>query len=152
MSEYKVLTGAEQIKKNQRIRNLLVDKLTKDGSVITEDPDTVKLLLEVMKDSDRTTLSELKINTDDQNAQQDRLAAMTIAQVGRQMGAANPFERVVNPTDGDDSRSTANGALLPEIELVPGNIDIGTSTETYDSFMAKMEPDGVRVERTDDEE
>lgn len=152
MSEYRVLTSSELIKKTQRMRNLLVDKITKDGLEIPEDPDTVKLLLEVMKDADRTALSELKINTDDQNAQQDRLAAMAIASLGSKMGSVNPFEVVVSTQDSYDSRVTADLKQLPNISPVPGNLDIGIANETYDSFIAKMEPEGVPVNKDSDSE
>jgi hypothetical protein len=138
------ITDEGFLKKTQGLRNRILDTLTNDGEKIPTDPDSIRLLMEVMADADRTSLSKLKITSDDANASENRLAALTMARLGKHMGSNNPFEVELNPLEhqGEDSRATANSNLLPDIVVVPGNCDIGTSTETFDTFMAKMEPNG----------
>lgn len=129
--------------KTQEIRNKIIDSLMRDDKGMTAVPtdgDSLSVLMEVMRDADRTELSLLKITSDNKNSESDREIALAMAAITASR-KQNPFEATdLSVIEGElDTRGLANDSLLPEIMLTPGVTEIGISEESYDEFNARME-------------
>lgn len=121
------------LRHTQRVRKAFVDELTGDG--IPQDFKDRTLLLSALNDMDRTAIGNKRIGAAEQQAEADRLAAMAIGKLTQHFGQNNPYERDVIDVDPED----INHIELPEVELVPGETDIGLSDMTYEEFARKME-------------
>lgn len=132
-----IITDSEALLQQSRILRQQIMHRTM-GS---EDPKMIKLALTAMKDNDAQVLTIKRIESDDANAKSDRETAKSIHEMNvnlrRMTGNVNPFER----QDGNAKQSGADEArgTLPEIEIQPGQMDIGASNETYADFMKKFE-------------
>lgn len=126
--------------KTQQIRETIIDNITTNGNVIPEDPDKLAVLMEVMRDADRTELTLKRISSDSKNAEDDRALALALVNVTRQRDGSNPFQiKTVNESTVIDQRSIIDVKALPPTTPVDGNMEIGVSTETYDDFTARTE-------------
>lgn len=135
LEEKIIETDDDIIARNQGIRLKLINHLTEDGKV----PEDIKekfLLLQALSDGDRTAIQNKKIGSSEKQGAADRQAALVIAKMSREFGAISPFER----QSGDSVESKAlDSSRIPDVLLVPGETDIGLPTDTYDSFMQRME-------------
>lgn len=126
--------------KTQQIREMIIDNITTNGNVIPEDQDKLAVLMEVMRDVDRTELTLKRISSDSKNAEDDRALALALVNVTRQRDGSNPFQiKTVNESSVIDQRSIIDVKALPATTPVDGNMEIGVSTETYDDFTARTE-------------
>lgn len=126
--------------KTQQIREMIIDNITTNGNVIPDDPDKLAVLMEVMRDTDRTELTLKRISSDSKNAEDDRALALALVNVTRQRDGSNPFQiKTVNESLVIDQRSIIDVKALPPTTPVDGNMEIGVSTETYDDFTARTE-------------
>jgi hypothetical protein len=131
-----VLTDDDLIAGNQNIRQLLVREMIANG--IPTDNKERYLLLTALGDSDRTALAQKKIGSTEKQGAADRQAALMIAEMAKRYGSASPFQ-----APGQLGRiPVIQAGQLDGVELVPGETDIGTSSETYDSFMERLEGPG----------
>lgn len=114
----------------QRKRKELVDEMTK-GGLPTEKGDRI-VLLSALVDMDRTAIAKMKIGSQEREGAADRSAALVAAKIlsgmGPQMG------RVIDSTCTRETPAL-DDKDLPELELVPGETDIGLSTLTYEQLM-----------------
>lgn len=135
----KELSDESLTKYTQSIRKRFIDDLTQAGTAIPADKDERFLLLEVMKDTDRTALSKLKIKSDESIANQNQLAATTIAKINSHFGSKNPFEDTESNVVMDVTKVTVPDSAGSPLVLVPGATDIGVATTNFETFMPTME-------------
>lgn len=121
----------------QRMRKGLVDDMTGNGTRYPSDPKDRTHFLMALDGLDRQALSKKKIASDEKVADADRLAASVINSVFAKFSKGDPFISQ-QPIEGEFTRVPPRPDLnlLPAIEIVPGETDIGTSELTFDSFMA----------------
>lgn len=130
----------EILEKTQRIRELIIDNITVNGNTVPEDPAKLAILMEVMRDTDRTELTKIRISTDNKNSEDDRALALALVDISNQRKGINPFLVNTNPDSVTiDHRSIVNVNALPNSTPVDGNMEIGVSTETYDDFNVRTE-------------
>lgn len=116
----------EELKYTKDIRGRVVNTLIKDK--IPEDPKVLAILLTTLSDMDRATLSKMKIKTDSKLAdnQMDTNAIITKLLTSVKVSALAV----------DTGTTRHISADLPAIEVVPGEIDIGTVNSNYEEFEA----------------
>lgn len=140
ISEAADMTDEDIVSYTQRTRKRLVDHITGCGNNMPSDKGEQMVLLAALGDMDRTALGKMKIGAKERQGNADREAAMIIAKLGATYGSKSPFERkddviegeVVEPPKLEDSN-------LPPLMVVPGETEVGLSTENYDQFMQRME-------------
>lgn len=140
-------TDDQNIAYTQQLRRQILTDVTKDG--LPKDKESIDLVLEAARDIDRTALGNKRIQSGDRNSDSNHRVAMAVQQLQRSLGNANPFE--VGP-DGQDpaiDQARFNDDLLPDIEVKPGEMDVGHHEETYKEFMARMD-DEVSYDDVDD--
>ena len=120
------------IKQTQGIRRKLMDDMVREG--MPTDKDSIQMLLEVMKDTDRTALGNKRIVTADKNASQDREVQRATVEVIKGLNNRDPFRREPKPEEErfDDEQ-------LPDIEVKPGETAIGMQDERHGDFMRRMD-------------
>lgn len=129
------LSDDQIIDYTQRVRKSFVGDMLKDGFP-TENSDR-QVLLSALADMDRVAIQNKKIGSDDAKADADRIAALAIARITQQMGSTIPGERPV--IEGSFKEVVGDITLIPAIDVVPGETDIGISDDTYDDFTGRME-------------
>lgn len=140
ISEPADMTDEDIVSYTQRTRKKLVEHITGGGASLPSDKGEQMVLLAALGDMDRTALGRMKLGAKERQGNADREAAMIIAKLGAQFGSKSPFERkedviegkVVEPPKLED-------ATLPPLVLVPGETEVGLSTENYEQFMQRME-------------
>lgn len=116
----------EELKYTKDIRSRVVNTLIKDN--IPEDPKMLAVLLTTLSDMDRATLTKMRIKTDSKLAdnQMDTNAIITKLLTSVKVSALAV----------DTGTTRHISADLPPIEVVPGEIDIGTINGNYEEFEA----------------
>ena len=123
--------------KTQMIRERIIDDIVNNDKGLPASNEDTLLLLEIMRDADRTELAKRKISSDDKNAEQDRDLATAYLRLQRQnRGAGNRFEVTDGLTIEHEAPVSADVALLPIINPLDENMAVGISTQTYDDFAA----------------
>lgn len=126
----------QMIELTQNTRLQMIKEMTKDG--VPTDSRSARVLNEIMSGGDSTALAVKKLNDDNNNAAKNREAALIAAQMIKQR-SGNPFtrdslEKEINTVETEKE--------LPQIELLPGEGDIGSSPDlNYNNFMEKFEVD-----------
>lgn len=132
------LTDADVLKQTQRRKFKLLTALEKADGAVPTDTKEAQLYLQTLESLDRVAVTKMKISSAEGIAEGDRLAAHTIAKMMQQLQGANPFMTAPgNPTAANIPE--VDPTLLPEVELVPGETDIGVSAQTYDQFVQEVE-------------
>lgn len=115
-------------------RKQIIDKLTEKG--VPDDEGTVALLLGALTDMDRTSLSRKKIKVESDAVASNKQAADLIASIFNQpnskqlgMGANNGVAGVIPSVEG----------RLPQVEMLPGEMDVNPMQLDYDAFMSKFD-------------
>lgn len=88
--------------------------------------------LKLLEDMDATALNVKKIDTDDDNANADRNAALMIASMNKQLDGTNPFQSTSERPMKD---ITPKDDAIPVIEPKHEENAIGVSALTYDEFI-----------------
>lgn len=133
-----MVTDDDIIAQNQRLRRKFINKVTDNGENFPEDGKSQLILLTALADMDRTALQNKKIGSTEKQGAADRQAAMIIAAMSTQFGSQkSPFET----TEEDQLGRVINhdASRLPQAQTVPGETEIGISTETVDDFMQRMD-------------
>lgn len=128
------LTNDGVLDLTQRTRKQLVDEMVRGG--MPDDNKDRALLLSALSDMDQTAISNKRLNAQERVADKDREAMMAIARVREMTQTANPF-RVETEIEGtvvepDDDK-------LPSAEPVEGEMEVGISDMSYDTFMKKYD-------------
>lgn len=118
----------------QRIRVMVLDELTAGGTKLPAGDDALKMMLEVTRNMDVTTLGEMRAQVDVQNATNEQLVAAAIMQVSRNRGQMpQAYEREVQ------ARVIPSSPELEEdVTLVPDETHIGLQTLTYEDFRERF--------------
>lgn len=132
------LTDADVLKQTQQRKFKLLQTLEKTEAGVPTDAKEMQVYLQTLESLDRVAISKMKIQSAEGMAEGDRLAALTIAKLTQQMQGVNPFMTDANaPLKAGIPEVDAS--LLPEVDLVPGETDIGVSTQTYEQFVNEVE-------------
>ena len=134
-------THEDRLEFNQRLRHRMVDSLLQtadaEGKPMPSSDEDRKFLMELLRDSDRTGLAAMKINSEDVNASKDRLLAQTLHALGQKIGNTDVYKR--DPIEGEVvSRHVIPEGILPEFEPVPGEMDMVQETATYKDLENKF--------------
>lgn len=136
-SEDVEMTDDQILKHTQNIRKRLVNDITKGGLEMPTDKDDRQTLLTTLQNMDQQALSNKRIGVASDAVDADKAAAEALKVISKNFGNLDPFQhggdRVIN--------HTPDTSLLPEVEMVPGEGDIGICSETHEEFMRKMEGD-----------
>lgn len=129
------MTDDEVLQFTQGLRQNLISTLCAEGKM-PDDPKTQQLLLATLGDMDRTALTKKRLNNDTDSAEADRLAQLAIASIYHQVGNRSPFENgnAVIPPEAHPTASLP-AALVEDMQIVPGEMDIGSVEMTYSQFM-----------------
>lgn len=121
------VSPSEVVKFTQRLRYKMVDDLTNNGEVVRGDS---KELLSVLKDMDASALTQRKLNIEEGNQQDGRVAIEAFRKL-QTMLRADPIDipqtRRRLPTD---------GVALPEVSLVPGEDHQGEQSLNIDDYVS----------------
>lgn len=141
-----VRSDDDHIAYTQGLRHQLIEDMTEKGASLPKDPEAQTILLRALADMDRTALSNKKIGSKERTAAADREAALIAARVIGNLGFKSPFERPIEGTATPTQSPELKDGDLPEIELVPGETEVGVSTMGYDEFMSRMEKESEENE------
>lgn len=135
-------TDDDRMAYTQGLRKKLISVITDNGTKMPEEKGDRVVLLMALGDMDRTALANKKIGSTERIGAADRQAAMVISRLSRQefnTPSGSPFERPVddNVIDAEftDARVLLDSAALPQLELAPGETDVGLATRNYQEFM-----------------
>lgn len=128
------MTDDEILAFTQGVRKQIIQKVVANG--IPDDPKSQMVLLAAAGDMDRQALTKKRLNNDNNNAAADREAQLAIASIYQQVGNRSPFEATAgNVLEGTVRVVEVPEKLVPHLELVPGEMDIGLKDLTYSQFM-----------------
>jgi hypothetical protein len=124
----------ERLEMTQGVRIKMMVALAPGGKVPT-DKDGVKMLLDTMKDFDSQELGIMRQKTDDNNAKKDQIVAQALLELANRSGSSSvmrvdgpPVQRAAIPLDSE----------LPDIEVVPGELETGSHTITYSDMAGRF--------------
>ena len=129
------LTDDEVLQYSQSVRMQLSNALTRDGRSIPTDDETCRLLLTTLKDMDMQSLGNKRLGVASDVADSDRVAANALKSISRNFGNSDPFTSDALGGSGANIDPT----LIATAVLVPGEKSIGTSNESYETFMAAVD-------------
>lgn len=90
-------------------------------------------MLKLLEDMDATALNVKKIDTDDDNANADRNAALMIASMNKQLDGLNPFQ-LNSDAPRVEKDITPSASDIPVIEPKLEENAVGISSLTYEEF------------------
>lgn len=112
-------------------RKNIISNLTSQG--IPKDNETVGLLLSALNDMDRTSVARKKIKVESSIVAVNKQATDVIAQIFNMPGS-----KTLTITDRVTPLNTNEG-VLPTVELIDGEMDVGASTLDYVSFHKRVQ-------------
>lgn len=115
----------------QGTRKALIKHMTKEG--FPEDVKEQRNLLAALKDMDAQALSKKRISVEKESADTDAIVASALLEISKRVGNTNPFE------GNRESPILIDNSAIPKPDLVPGETEIGVTTETYETFIKKFE-------------
>ena len=125
----------ERLEITQKMRMKMVNILTEDGNRIPTDADSAKLVLQALNDMDRTTLGTMKQKTDDNKAASDQILARALLKLGEHQGSRSLLR---SDTPVAPRVERVDDSLLPEISVVPGEMDVGTQNISYGELAGRF--------------
>lgn len=130
------LSEDEILEFTQRKRKELIDHMVKDG--LPSKARDQEVFLTALADMDRTVHTNKKIGVSEKQLGAGLLVAKALEDISAHYGNKNPFE--MNHGDPLDTLpQDFNDDKLPELEDVPGETDIGISSEKFETFIPKFE-------------
>ncbi|QXO10902.1 hypothetical protein pEaSNUABM54_00076 [Erwinia phage pEa_SNUABM_54] len=113
------------------------------GDPTPDDPKVVGAINQTLDSMDRQALVLKRLQQDKKRGDDDRSAAVLIAQLNQHTGkTGNPFMRSTEEgviVDVATMDPEAQVALLPEHNLRPGEDFIGIEDDSYDKFLERLE-------------
>lgn len=139
------MTHEESLAFTQGLRKRLVHDLTAGCTKIPTSPEEAKLMLETLNDMDRTTLGHMRQKSEDKTAARDQLLAEAMLQFARQAGSKSLFRsnEVPDVVERVPRRPPIDDSLLPEIELLPGELDVGLHNISYNELSDRFSRSNV---------
>lgn len=134
-----LITEDDQLSYTQRMRHRMIEEMTDYGKTVPSDNKDRNTMLAALADMDKQTLGLKKIGSKEKMSAADREAASLLARMLNRMGGQDLLSSEVDETRAVPS---LDEITLAPLEVVPGETDIGTITEDYDSFIARMEAKG----------
>ncbi|MBE0438347.1 MAG: hypothetical protein IBX57_01075 [Gammaproteobacteria bacterium] len=131
------LTDDDLLKFTQSTRLKLVKSLHDPNGKLPSDPKEQRVLLTALSDMDKAALGNKKIGASEKQSASDALVAQAIAGLSSRFGSQNPF--MDQAPEGGTKIPSIETEKLPEVSPLPGETDIGLSTETYKTFSEKFE-------------
>lgn len=124
----------------QSVRHRLVTKLIGVHPVdMPDDPKVVGAINQTLDSMDRQALVLKRMDQDKKRNDDDRAAAVIIAQINQLTGKGeNPFRVGAVPVQ-PSTDIEAELALLPVREIRPGESLIGIEDDSYDRFIERLE-------------
>lgn len=104
---------------------------------LPNDPEQVKLLLNVLKDLDTTALMERKNKIESEGVKSDREIADAFAMLLKQNGNQNIFQ-AKEPVPVPIEAPVIKPGELGDFQHVEGEMEIGINNETCDEFIKRM--------------
>ncbi len=120
----------------QGVRKAIVDAKIAQG-VETLDAKDTTVLLSALADMDRQSLTKKKIQTDNNNAEADRLAQQIIAKTFAHLGNRSPFAAPVDEHAIKAVPFEAPDVIIGGFVELDGEAEIGLADETYSDFMKR---------------
>jgi len=119
----------------QHLRKEVIKKLTSSG-IPENDNEKMTLLLKAADGMDRVSLTRMRISVDSEASKTNSEVASAIADLLMKASSSGnkPFQSTA-PIE-RDTPTLSNS--IPRPDIVPGELDIGVSSETIDTFTARM--------------
>lgn len=113
-------------------RVAVIDHLTTGG--IPKDTGSLSLLLGALNDMDRTSIGKKRIKVESSAVAVNKQAADLIAAL-----YSRPDSKVIGTSnnDVDTGKIPSTDAMLPDVELLDGEMTIGSTQLDYESFMKR---------------
>lgn len=127
-TELKRQAGESILDYTQRIRQGVVEQYIVDG--LPTNADDVSALATYLNDMDKQEVIKQKIANEGKALENDKLATEIIASMLGKLGNTNPY--ALTETTGT---IVDHDVELPEVQLVPGELDHNQRTLNYDAFM-----------------
>jgi hypothetical protein len=133
---------AALLKWTREMRVKAVNNIVPEGQ-FPDDPKMLRVMAGFLDGIDKQVQTTQRMEQDNQNAQADREIAAQSARIVDQIrreAKGNPFAAGSDYVPaGVRSKAEADESQLPEIEVVPGQMDITPAAMTHDEFMDQME-------------
>lgn len=122
------------------LRKQLIKQLMPEGADISNDKDKIRGVTTLLKDLDSSIIQQQRNKIDDRNADTSKVVADAMVEMLKKNVNLNPFERPALPgtSGGGLEPPTLETQRLGPIDIVPGEMDIGTITEAAEDFTARM--------------
>lgn len=130
--EYQKMTDDEILHYTLAKRRELIGVLTKGG--VPTDPKDQRTLLTTLSDMDKVALGNKRIGASEKQSAADVLVATAISEISRRFETTDPFK------GGNRlSEVIVDVEKLPDANLVPGETDVGLSTQSFKELINKFE-------------
>lgn len=131
-----VMNDDDVLSYTQGVRKAIVDAKIAEG-VEKLDAKDATVILSALADMDRQSLAKKKIQSDNNNAEADRLAQQIIAKTFSQLGNRSPFAAAPGEQTVKAIPFEAPEVIVGEFTELEGEAEIGISDETYSDFMKR---------------
>lgn len=119
-------TDEEQLHQSQQIRQLAIATQTKNGAVIPTDKDEREFLIKMLDGKDKVSIQRLRLKTDGDKNANDAALAQQFAALSQHLVGQKPTA----PVPGAEIPQFRSD-LLPDIEVVPGQMDVGSHNISF---------------------
>lgn len=126
------LNDDEVLSYTQRKRKAFLEHLLNEG--FPEDTKTQTVLLTALADMDRTALGNKRIQSGERVLQADALVSKAILTISQRYGSQVPFQ-----TSQQGRIPDIDTAKLPSANPVPGETDVGLSTQSYAELVEQFD-------------
>lgn len=132
---------ASILKFTRNLRLTIIQTKTRNGANIDQmTDDDLKLVMTAASDIDRQVLSQMKIDADNENADQDRRVAVMAARLNKAV-PGNPYRLEESDVIEGTAVPVPDPNLLGQIEVQDFEMELGVSSQTSEEFMQKFARD-----------
>ena len=116
-----------------KVRRAVINKITKNGSTVPDDPEQLKILLDAAKAIDSQSIARKRIKVDEKNASAISDAKSVIRSL------FNYKDAIIQEAHNGTIRSRNDlSALEGDLTLVEGEIEVNPMQETFEEFKSRM--------------
>lgn len=127
-----VLSDDQIMQFTQGARKKFIHEIAKDD--FPQDTKTQIVFLKALSDMDKAALGNKKIGAAERQTASDALVAKAIIEISNKFGERHPFE-----VDDEGKLPVIEHELLPPANPVPGETDIGLSSDNYESLVSRFD-------------
>lgn len=131
------LTDADVLRHTKSIKLRLLQKMA--GKDMSTDPKEVAALMKVADSLDKTALTNIRNNIDQDSNAAVSEALSLITAMQRQVGNTDPFMVDINNPSALKPREISIDVPLVELDFVPGELSHESMDLQYDSFVTDFE-------------